>query len=416
MSFLGCIGRLMQNSGLKELLSTVYADNSVGHMLDGKAISRAIRGHFLVDDALNTLSLEKLINSEDTSEDACEIGQFDEAELTKANEMINEIKDEKRVPVSVNDGEVKTMISKFDALKTHLAEFRTAKLWIDTYMDMINHLKAFITAERTGNWSLHLKSLQRMLPYFAAAGHNNYLKSAYVYIQEMLDLPKKKPDVHEAFSAGLHVIRRTDRYWGGLSTDLIIEQVLMRSLKSAGGLTRGRGMTELQRAQWLLSAPAMAEVNHAMQEFTGVSTYEDNNQHKETSKARLERDSKDRDCFLDFLRQRNPFIEENTLRNIETGVTGNDSVTVDKAKDNGKTIISKMEGQNVTSYSFKRKDEAVTLATRNTTKPGDTEFSDVDPQVLFQRLIAVSDSTLDNTEEMFKYELNGRPSSLFDSA
>jgi hypothetical protein len=55
------------------------------------------------------------------------------------------------------------------------------------------------------------------------------------------------------------------------------------------------------------------------------------------------------------------------------------------------------------------------LATQNLVKPNDVEFIDVDPQVLFQQLIAVSDSTLDNTEEMFKYEFSGRPSSLFDS-
>ncbi|KAH3752648.1 hypothetical protein DPMN_187269 [Dreissena polymorpha] len=86
----------------------------------------------------------------------------------------------------------------------------------------------------------------------------------------------------------------------------------------------------------------MAEVNHAMQEFTGVATEsESSNQHKETSKARIERDSKDRQCFLDFLRQRNPFTEVITLRNIETGVTGNDLVTVDIEKDIGAKVIKK---------------------------------------------------------------------------
>jgi hypothetical protein len=55
------------------------------------------------------------------------------------------------------------MISKFDALKTKLSEFRTARLWIFTYIDMIDNFKSFITAEWTGNWNLHLKSLQTML-------------------------------------------------------------------------------------------------------------------------------------------------------------------------------------------------------------------------------------------------------------
>ena len=38
---------------------------------------------------------------------------------------------------------------------------------------------------------------------------------------------------------------RSDRYWAGFSTDLVIEQVLMRSIKTTGGLTRGRGINTL---------------------------------------------------------------------------------------------------------------------------------------------------------------------------
>ena len=44
-----------------------------------------------------------------------------------------------------------------------------------------------------------------------------------------------------------HVIRRSDRFWAGFSSDLVIESVLMKSLKAIIGLTRGRGMSELQR-------------------------------------------------------------------------------------------------------------------------------------------------------------------------
>lgn len=55
MSFLGAIGSIMSGSGLQEVLETVYARNAVGHMLSGKALSRAVRGHLLVDAALNTI-------------------------------------------------------------------------------------------------------------------------------------------------------------------------------------------------------------------------------------------------------------------------------------------------------------------------------------------------------------------------
>ncbi|KAL8563078.1 hypothetical protein ACOMHN_065220 [Nucella lapillus] len=55
MNFLGCIGRLMAGSGLKQVLEVAFASNSVIHMLSGKSVSKAVRGHFLVDTVLNAL-------------------------------------------------------------------------------------------------------------------------------------------------------------------------------------------------------------------------------------------------------------------------------------------------------------------------------------------------------------------------
>ena len=73
----------------------------------------------------------------------------------------------------------------------------------------------------------------------------------------MLQLETEYPWVYSNFSNhGHHTVRRSDRYWAGLWTDLIIEQVLMRSLKSRGGLTRGCGVTESVRLLWVMSMHA----------------------------------------------------------------------------------------------------------------------------------------------------------------
>ena len=45
MSFLGSIGHLTTSTGLQTIMETVYAGHTVLHMLSGKAISRASRGH-----------------------------------------------------------------------------------------------------------------------------------------------------------------------------------------------------------------------------------------------------------------------------------------------------------------------------------------------------------------------------------
>ena len=153
---------------------------------------------------------------------------------------------------------------------------RTGSLWVQ-YMGMEDFLRKYIRAERTGNLELHLQTIQNMLPYLAASGHNLYTKCSRVYLKE------EHPDVHQRFEDGLHVIRRSDRLWAGLSSDLIIEHVLMRSMKTSGGLTRGRGMTEQQRLLWLLSMPACAEVNQAMQELQHWRTEQGYEQSKTSS-------------------------------------------------------------------------------------------------------------------------------------
>ena len=152
----------------------------------------------------------------------------------------------------------------------------------------------------------------------AASGHNHYTKSGLVYLRRMSNLQVEHTPVYQHFVNGLHVVRRSDCYWAGLSTDLVIEQVLMRSMKTSGGLTRGRGMTEQQRVIWLLSMPACVEVNKAMQELTNVN-YNTGEQYKDMTKARKERDWKDTNTVLGYLQERNPFTPDTSLRNISTG-------------------------------------------------------------------------------------------------
>ena len=152
---------------------------------------------------------------------------------------------------------------KLDDLKQTMTT-RTAMLWLQ-YMDMVSILQRLIKAERMANWKLHLQTVQDMLPDFAASGHSLYAKSAYVYMQTMLRLPETHPDAHRKLMEGYHVVRRSDMFWAGLSTDVIIEQVLMRSIKTHGGLTRGKEMTENQRLVRVLSMPVCASINETLQ-------------------------------------------------------------------------------------------------------------------------------------------------------
>ena len=165
--------------------------------------------------------------------------------------------------------------------KERLSKYPTAKFWIQ-YIDMIRVMKIIIKAERTGAWQLHLYAVKEMLPFFAAAGYNFYLKSGYTYLQQMQTVEEDHSDTYLKFCEGYHVVRRSNSYWAGLPTDLIIEQTLMRSVKITGGMTRGKGMFEIQRAQWLFSMPACSSIDNAMQDFENFQ-YCTSDQQKESS-------------------------------------------------------------------------------------------------------------------------------------
>ncbi|KAJ6661273.1 hypothetical protein lerEdw1_015410 [Lerista edwardsae] len=77
MNVLGAIGTLMDGTGLRNILEEVYAENAVVHMLSGKAVARAVRGHLLVDNCLHQLLLNSI--AEDTPDFAALIDETEEA-------------------------------------------------------------------------------------------------------------------------------------------------------------------------------------------------------------------------------------------------------------------------------------------------------------------------------------------------
>lgn len=131
---------------------------------------------------------------------------------------------------------------------------------------------------------------------------------------------------------------------------------------------------------------------------------------------RQKRDLQDSQIILGYLKERNPFqtSEGLALRNIHNGMEATKDVNVDESKTLGEKIIESMQSKNVASYVFKKANQAVIMHSRNTIIV-DGEPCTIDPQLLFQRLILVA-SKMDESEleDVFKYELSHRPSSIFD--
>ena len=151
---------------------------------------------------------------------------------------------------------------------------KTSLLWLQ-YMHTIEILLRFLKAESSSNWMLYLQTVCEMMSFFAASWHCLYEKSSYMYLQGMLRLPKTQPGVQRMCQNGFHTIRRSDKFWHELFSDLVIEQALMRRVKTR--LPRGCGTDEL-------STPVTAEVNRITQESTRVK-YQTSNQRNSLKSA-----------------------------------------------------------------------------------------------------------------------------------
>ena len=167
MSFLGSIRHLMAGSGLQELLEVVFAVNAARHMLTGKAISRAVRGHMLVDAALNTILVSKEYHiplptketdepkrdtastdpeNDDVDTDQQKQGTVDvTSDITEANDLYDKAM-LSTLPVEdvCSAGVLIRIKGKLDDLKQTMTT-RTAMLWLQ-YLDMVSMLQSFLKA------------------------------------------------------------------------------------------------------------------------------------------------------------------------------------------------------------------------------------------------------------------------------
>lgn len=71
----------MHQSGLYEFLENIYAYNTIEHILMGKAVLRAVRGHMIVDCVLRILIISNILGlnlQETDTEDKENNDQIDE--------------------------------------------------------------------------------------------------------------------------------------------------------------------------------------------------------------------------------------------------------------------------------------------------------------------------------------------------
>ena len=72
-------------------------------------------------------------------------------------------------------------------------------------------------------------------------------------------------------SEGYWIVRRTNRFWSGNFTDQTVEQVLMITIKSRGGLSHGRGVTLSTQSKVVNTITHIIPISVSLEVFSGIN-------------------------------------------------------------------------------------------------------------------------------------------------
>ena len=91
----------------------------------------------------------------------------------------------------------------------------------------------YVRSDREDDFSLHLYTCYKMMPYYFVTGHVKYAWYSLCYLRTIQKLLRI---VLEQFLKGKHVVRHRDGHWNGIWTDMMIRSTNMRHGRGPGGI------------------------------------------------------------------------------------------------------------------------------------------------------------------------------------
>ena len=246
--FLGCMGKYLRGSGAGKIWtdSLTFGVNVVESVLNGRHYVRSLKGMLLLGEIMQRLQW-------------CEFLKLYEAQQYAELEIL------RRLKTCVHDklqAESQKLLADFmkegcrfvhdfaEFCKKYKAQSENFAYW-NNCLNMVSLLKDLIRSDRIGNWTLHLQTVQRILPFFAAFDCTNYLRWCSVYLEDMRKLHETAPEVYNKFVDGQFVIERTPGTFKAVGADMCLEQTINKSQKSSGGIN-GSTRKKQYVAEWEL--------------------------------------------------------------------------------------------------------------------------------------------------------------------
>ena len=189
---------------------------------------------------------------------------------------------------------------------------------------------------------------------------------------------------------------------------------MMRSIKSRGGLTSGRGLTESVHLQWVYSMHKCAAIHRSMTTLTGLN-HDTSDQHIDLGSSRSNRDFHDLNNIQQWFDQHEPFdLTEERLRSLSSGLIAadDDCINCDKVEEIVAKIQEQLDNLSIPVASIRRKDRIQALNHLYPAIQIDKHKVHFNPSILFTQLTAIVQREED-IKLFFAYELTAIPTTLF---
>ena len=137
----------------------------------------------------------------------------------------------------------------------------------------------------------------------------------------------------------------------------------MRAMKTKGGLTGGRGVTDSTLSRWVLAMPACGHISDAVEQSAGVSSAT-SEQHIDLRESRKVRDKSDVHKIIDWFKAHSPLHQTPPeLISLFIGIVADDETNCEQAYEFGQSEMTKLTKQTFIDVHYSRKRRVKSLTT-----------------------------------------------------
>lgn len=186
---LSCIGKYLKNSGVDNIFieTGLFGVNVTDQILAGTNYARSVKAYSYLCEALQRMQLDEFLTEERLAKYEDQIITI---ELLRENYAANDIDSCPQLAKEFKET-CSELLSEFrDFVVKRCKESELYNYW-NSVVILINLMQNLIRADRTGDWDLHLETVEKLLPIFHVMDRTNYSRWCSVYFQDMMALNKK---------------------------------------------------------------------------------------------------------------------------------------------------------------------------------------------------------------------------------